>query len=89
MQKFKVKIKRLFAASCGELNPLEIKKGLQQSQSMTGFSTGSKSQPFDNKLPHGTFLGQTSEGVAAYSNDSADSLALEPCRVGNTVTGLP
>jgi hypothetical protein len=68
---------------------LAIERGLQQSLPMTDFSTGSKSQPFDKKLPHGTLLGQTSEGVAAYSNDSADSLSLEPCRVGSTVTGLP
>jgi hypothetical protein len=68
---------------------LAIKKGSQQSQPMTGFSPGSKSWSIDNKLPHGTLLGLTSEGVAAYSNDSANSLALEPCRVGNIVTGLP
>ena len=66
-----------------------IKKGYQQSRPMTAFSTGSKSRSIDNKLPHGTLLGLTSEGVAAYSNDSANSLALEPCRVGNIVTGLP
>ena len=68
---------------------LAIKKGYQQSQSITAFSTGSKSQSSDNKFPHGTLLGLTSEGVAAYSNDSANSLVLEPCRVGNIVTGLP
>ena len=66
-----------------------IEKGYQQSQSIIAFSTGSKSRSSDNKFPHGTLLGLTSEGVAAYSNDSANSLALKPCRVGNIVTGLP
>ncbi len=70
------------------IDNLAIKKGFQQSQP-TGFSPSSKYRSIDNKLPHGTLLGQTSEGVAAYSNDSANSLTLEPCRVGNIVTGLP
>ena len=68
---------------------LAIKKGYQQAQPMTAFSSGSKSRSSDNKFPHGTLLGLTSEGVAAYSNDSANSLALEPCREGDIVTGLP
>lgn len=68
---------------------LAIKKGLQQSKPMSSISLDSKSNSIDNKLPHGTLLGQTSEGVAAYSNDSRNSLTLEPCRVGNIVTGLP
>ena len=66
-----------------------LKKEFQPSPPMTGFPSGSQSRSNDKKLPHGTLLGQTSESVAAYSNDSANSLALEPCRVGTIVTGLP
>lgn len=67
----------------------DVKKGIQQSQRMTEFPLGPKSWLNDKRLPHGTLLGKTYEGVAAYSNDSANSLALEPCRVGDIVTGLP
>jgi hypothetical protein len=31
-----------------------IERGLQQSLPTTDFTTGPKSQPFDDKLPHGT-----------------------------------
>ncbi len=66
-----------------------VKQGAQQSQQAIQIPPGPKVWFDDNKLPHGALLGKTSEGVAAYSNDSVNSLALEPCTMGNIVTGLP
>lgn len=65
------------------------KEGFLKSQPMADFISRSDSCSVDGEPAHGIQLGQTSEGVAAYSNDSSNSLAPEPCRVGNIVTGLP
>ena len=67
----------------------EVLTKIQQLPPATEFPPGPKFWLSDKALPHGVPLGQTSEGVAAYSNDSVNSLALEPYRVGDIATGLP
>ena len=46
----------------GLANP-DVKKEIQQSQRLTEFPPGPKSWLNDKRLPHGTLLGKTSEGV--------------------------
>jgi len=81
------------SARSGSISPpglviSEVKTRIQQLPSVTEFPPGPKIRLNDKALPHGALLGQTAEGVAAYSNDSVNSLAREPCRVGDIVTGL-
>ena len=66
----------------------EVKTKIQQLPPVTEFPPGPKFWLNDKAFPHGALPGQTSEGVAAYSNDSVNSTALEPYRLGGIVTGL-
>ena len=86
--------KTVIADSKGEgiIHPAEIKistRGFLESRPIADFISHSESCSDDSDPPHGTFLGRTSEGVAAYSNDSSNSLAFGTCRVDSIVTGLP
>lgn len=65
------------------------KEEFLKSRPMADFISRSDSCSVDSQPAHGIQLGQTSEGVAAYSNDSSNPQALETCRVDNIVTGLP
>lgn len=71
------------------INNLTRKKEFHHSRPLADCIRSPKTGSYNGKISYGTALGVTSEGVAAYSNDSASVLANEPCRVGNIVTGLP
>jgi len=65
------------------------KKEFLQSRPLINIFPGPKPYLNDNELCYGAPLGSTSDGIVAYSNDSSNAKAHEPCRVGSIVTGLP
>jgi hypothetical protein len=72
-----------------DISYLVGKKEIHQYRQMVDSILSPKSCPIDCELSYGDLLGQTSEGVVAYANDSSISITQEPCRVDNIVTGLP